>query len=159
MLSSSTRLRRRSAAMCLMVAMVLTMVGGHTIASAHPDPQHESSAAGEGLGVEVLSGPAGLAEFLPAFQWAGTPTITDDVNLEGELAYVPGGCTPFSYADADVEGKIALVDQAASNEANPCPPSTFFRTSPPSTSSGPPKWTRTATRSPCQTTPPRCAMR
>jgi hypothetical protein len=127
MTARTSTIRRRSMITTVILALLLTWVVAPQRASAHPDPLESAHKSGaDGLGVEVLSGPEGLAEFLAAYQWAGTPIVDDEGTPEYELAYVAGGCTPISYANADVDGKIALVDQATT-DAEPCPPSTFFQ--------------------------------
>lgn len=127
MVSTSRRIRRDLVVAGLAIAVFGVLLIGHTVAGARSGDYHKATALGFGLGVEVREGPDHLAEFLSAYQWAGTPTITDEFNLEGELAYVPGGCSPLSYVDADVEGKIALVDQAGASDTNPCMPATFLQ--------------------------------
>ncbi|MBW3658253.1 MAG: choice-of-anchor B family protein [Actinobacteria bacterium] len=124
--TTSPNVRWRSIATTLAMAMLLALTVAPPAAFAHRGEHNvdKSDADGQGIGVEVLSGPAGLAEFLAAYQWAGTPAVDDEGTPEFQLAYVPGGCTPADYAAVDVEGKIALVDQAA---ALVCPPSTFFQ--------------------------------
>ncbi|MDX1658424.1 MAG: choice-of-anchor B family protein [Nitriliruptorales bacterium] len=127
--TTSTNSHLRAAITSVVMALLLPWVIAPPTASAHPDPLEDAHAksGADGLGVEVIDGPDGLAEFLSAYQWAGTPTVDDEGTPAHELAYVPGGCTPISYVDADVEGKIALVDQAAADDTNPCMPTTFFQ--------------------------------
>jgi choice-of-anchor B domain-containing protein len=117
--------RTRTAAIGLALAMLFALLAAPTVASAHPGFHHKAAQAGAGLGVEVLA-PDAVAGFLSAVQWGDTAEVADQ---EAELAYAGTGCTPASYATADVAGRIALIDAklSATNPADQCPSSTFLQ--------------------------------
>jgi choice-of-anchor B domain-containing protein len=94
-------------------------------ASAHHPELFAKQHAPFGLGVQVNS-PAELVDFHPAVQWGDTGELD---NQTADLVYAGTGCTPASYAPvaAEIQGKIALVDDRASqtNEDDTCPAYTF----------------------------------
>ncbi|HWC31518.1 MAG TPA: PA domain-containing protein, partial [Actinomycetota bacterium] len=105
--TSSRRPSRRSIAVTAAIALVVGMLWP-AAAAAHPDATgHQKGTEHDlGLGVRVNS-PDNLAGFIPAVLWSGTPLPDGETS---DLAYAGTGCTPAHYAAADVEGKIAIVD-------------------------------------------------
>ncbi|MEX2658851.1 MAG: choice-of-anchor B family protein, partial [Acidimicrobiales bacterium] len=122
-MGKTTRIRWRSIATTMAMAMLLALLVPTTGAFAHPG-EHNESAEGEGIGVDVTMGD--VTTFFPAFQWAGTPAVDDET---AEFVYAGSGCSPANYLADDFEGKIALVDDKArtENPSDPCPISLFFQ--------------------------------
>ena len=115
----------RTVGLGLVMGVLIALLAAPMVASAHPGFHHKAAQAGAGLGVEILA-PQELAGFLSAVQWGDTAEVADQ---EAALAYAGTGCTPGSYATADVAGKIALIDSklSATNPADQCPSSTFVQ--------------------------------
>jgi choice-of-anchor B domain-containing protein len=119
MLPSRSRAALVGAVVLALIAAVLTSPA----ADAHPDPldkRHQRQEAG--IVVQVLDGNT-VTQELAAVQWGDTGPIDED--HAAPLAYAGSGCTPASYAAADVGGKIALIESGAPND--PCPVATFFQ--------------------------------
>ncbi|MBW3641029.1 MAG: choice-of-anchor B family protein [Actinobacteria bacterium] len=115
-----TRRTRRPA---IVVSLALTLLVALVVApgaGAHPGEQHRTSEAA-GIGVVLYPGTA-AEQFLPGFQYAGTPPVD---GTEAPLAYAGNGCSPLSYAGQDFTGKIALTDRG--DTSTPCPRATFFQ--------------------------------
>jgi hypothetical protein len=118
-MTRSARARRPivlgGAAALLLSALVVAPGAG-----AHPG-EHDTSKAAEGAGIGVVLNPGTAQEqFLPGFQYAGTPAVADET---APFEFVGNGCTPEGYVGADVAGKIALADAGV----GVCPPTTFFQ--------------------------------
>lgn len=117
------RISRRLVTACTAVGLLLAGVAA-TPAAAHPDPTHGEQQEAGGVGV-MVNGPDDLAGFRPANQWSGTAPVADQT---ADLVYAGTGCTPASYQQVDVEGKIAIVDdQESANPGDVCPTYTFFQ--------------------------------
>jgi choice-of-anchor B domain-containing protein len=107
----------------IVVSLALTLLVALVVAPravAHPGAHLEDEPS-PGIGV-ILYPDTEAETFLPGFQYAGTPEVD---GTQAPIVYVGNGCSPASYAGKDVEGKIAVADNA--DRSTPCPPSTFFQ--------------------------------
>jgi choice-of-anchor B domain-containing protein len=102
-----------SAAALLLSALVVAPTAG-----AHPGAHSDEPPPGIGV---LLAPGTPEEQFLPGFQYSGTPAVD---GRQAPFEFVGNGCTPASYAGADVAGKIALADRGAPGV---CPPTTFFQ--------------------------------
>ncbi|MEX2627800.1 MAG: choice-of-anchor B family protein [Ilumatobacteraceae bacterium] len=116
---------RRVTGAAMALSLLLVVMTAPTGAAAHPGLHPKDEHAGGGLGMEVLA-PDALAGFFTAVQWGDTGEVADQ---QAELVYGGTGCSPASYAAADVSGRIALIDSRVSetNPADQCPASTFVQ--------------------------------